>query len=209
MDCLIEFCAGRAVELQGGCREVLLRAALAGASTHVVSANWSSTLLRAALAQRSTEPPPPPSGSQAAASGTAAAAAGAAPGDSQSRGGVGLGTDPGSGDGRIQEQLGAGAGLSEEDKEAPVPDTAAAYQVFAVIKSAMLRLPNLDTVICASAICKPGCQASQTAKLTVETGQLWFLQARAAGAFGSGSGEALTGSPADIGDGLQVGAAGC
>ena len=32
-----------------------------------------------------------------------------------------------------------------------------------------------------------------------------FLQARAEGAFGGGGGEALSGSPADIADGLQVG----
>lgn len=171
---------GQEVALQPGCREVLRRAAESGVSTHVVSVNWSSELLRGAL-------PPPlhqaaggpqsraPAGTGAAGGGGAAAAAdpaAAAAGSAEVQtgsgtssssaavggGGSGGGASPGD---ALGQRLGAEAELLEDDKEAAVPETAAAYQ------------------------------------------------AKAAGVFGDGGGEALNGSPADIGDGLQVGLEAC
>jgi hypothetical protein len=105
---------------------VLLRAAKEGVATHVVSVNWSSTLLRAALAAPAEPQPPPPPGSgqqEAVSSG------GAVSRDSQDSGATESATGPQSAEDLIQQQLGPEAGLSEEDKEAPVPETAAAYQV--------------------------------------------------------------------------------
>lgn len=120
--------AGRAVQLQQGCREVLLRAAQEGVATHVVSVNWSSALLRAALAAPAEPqpPPPPPPGSRQQG---AVSSGGAVSRDSQDSGATGSATGSQSAEDLIQQQLGPEAGLSEEDKEAPVPETAAAYQV--------------------------------------------------------------------------------
>lgn len=103
---------------------MLLRAAKEGSATHVVSVNWSSTLLRAALASPA-EPRPPPESRQQEAAGSG----GVAVRDSQGADGAGPGSSQQSTEALIQQQLGPEAGLSEEDKEAPVPETAAAYQV--------------------------------------------------------------------------------
>jgi hypothetical protein len=99
--------AGQEVELQQGCREVLLRAAKEGVATHVVSVNWSSTLLRAALAAPAEPQPPLPPGSRQQ---EAVSLGGAVSRDLQDNGATEPATGP-------------------QDKEAPVPETAAAYQV--------------------------------------------------------------------------------
>ena len=105
---------------------MLLRAAKEGVATHVVSVNWSSTLLRAALAAPAEPQPPPPPGSRQQ---EAVSSGGAVSRDSQDNGATESAPGPQSAEDLIQQQLGPEVGLSEEDKEAPVPETAAAYQV--------------------------------------------------------------------------------
>jgi hypothetical protein len=160
-------CVGQAVELQRGCREVLLGAVREGVATHVVSVNWSSTLLRAALAAPAEPQPQPGSRHQEAASSVTAspqAAEGtAAAGDSQAAGAAVTGSGSQSAEELIQQQLGPEAGLSEEDKEAPVPDTAAAYQVIgAFIRSGQ----QVSEFICDSAACSHATVISKAAEGT-------------------------------------------